>query len=181
MDQAQEREFEGFVVSRWGRLVGVGFLLTGDRGEAEDLVQTALASCYLHWPRIVAGGREDSYVRAAMVNAHISSGRRRRIREVLTFQLPEGNHDDDVVGASDDRDVLRRALRRLPPRTRAAVVLRHYTQLSEAETAAAMSCSVGNVKRLTSQGLRQLREVLAADAGQNVGPTLTAETLKGAR
>jgi RNA polymerase sigma-70 factor (sigma-E family) len=159
MEQAQEREFETFVTTRWGRLVGFAFLLTGDRGEAEDLVQTALATCYRHWPRVVSGGREDAYVRAAVLNAHISSTRRRRLREIVTFELPERAQRDDV-GASDDRDLLRRALRRLPARTRAAVVLRHYSQLSEAEAAAVMSCSVGNVKRLTFQGLRQLREYL---------------------
>lgn len=166
MDKVQEAEFETFVASRWKRLVGVAFLLTGDRGEAEDLVQTALATCYRHWPRIVAGGREDGYVRAAVVNAHLSRVRRRRIREIVTFQLPERAHDT-AVGASDDRDLLRRALGRLPPRTRTAVVLRHYSQLSEAEVASLMSCSVGNVKRLTFQGLRQLREHLVVDGGSS--------------
>ena len=159
MNPDQEAEFNTFVTSRWGRLVGVAFLLTGDRGDAEDLVQTALASCYRHWPRIVAGGSEDAYVRAAVVNAHLSTVRRRRIREVLTFQLPERAGKNDL-DAFDDRDMLRRALKRLPPRCRAAVVLRHYTQLSEAEVASVMSCSVGNVKRLNSDGLRRLREQL---------------------
>lgn len=157
MDREREAEFEAFVTTGWRRLVYVAFLLTGDRGTAEDLVQTALASCYRHWPRVVADGHEEAYVRAAMVNAHISSVRRRRFREIMTFQLPE-RATDDALGVCDDRDVLRRALRRLPPRARIAVVLRHYTGLSEGETAAAMSCSVGNVKRLTHQGLRQLRE-----------------------
>jgi RNA polymerase sigma-70 factor (sigma-E family) len=157
MDRELEAEFEAFVTACWGRLVHVAFLLTGDRGNAEDLVQTALASCYRHWPRVVAGGHEEAYVRAALVNTHISSVRRRRIREIMTFQPPE-RATDDTLGVCDDRDVLRRALRRLPPRARAAVVLRHYTGLSEAETATAMSCSVGNVKRLTSQGLQKLRE-----------------------
>ena len=161
MDREQEAEFETFVTACWGRLVGVAYLLTGDRGNAEDLVQTALATCYRHWPRVVAGGREEAYVRTAVVNAHISNTRKRRFREVVTFQLPERT-GDDAIGTSDDRDLLRRALRRLPPRTRAAVVLRHYTQLTETEAASVMSCSVGNIKRLTFQGLRQLREHLDA-------------------
>lgn len=167
MDQQDETQFEAFVRSRWGRLVSVAYLLTGDRGQAEDLVQTALATCYRHWPRICGGGGEDAYVRAAVVNAHLSSVRRRRLREVVTFQLPE-RAEPDVLHASDDRDLLRRALRRLPARTRAAVVLRHYSQLSEAETAAVMSCSVGNVKRLTSMGLRQLREQLGPTTVKDV-------------
>jgi RNA polymerase sigma-70 factor (sigma-E family) len=179
MDREQEAEFETFVTACWGRLVGVAFLLTGDRGDAEDLVQTALATCYRHWPRIVAGGREEAYVRASVVNAHISSARRRRLREIVTFQLPE-RADDGAVDASDDRDLLRRALRRLPPRTRAAVVLRHYTQLSETEAASVMSCSVGNIKRLTFQGLRQLREHLGAPDPRTGRGTVTPAQ-RGAR
>ena len=178
MNRELEAGFEAFVTSCWGRLVGVAFLLTNDRGEAEDLVQTALTRCYRHWPRVVAGGWEEAYVRAAIVNGHISNVRRRRFREIVTFQLPE-RADHDVFGACDDRDLLRRALRRLPARTRAAVVLRHYVQLSEAETASAMSCSVGNVKRLTFQGLRQLREDLEAPGARRSLAAL-APGVKGA-
>jgi RNA polymerase sigma-70 factor (sigma-E family) len=179
VDRVREAEFAAFVNACWRRLVNVAFLLTGDRGDAEDLVQTALATCYRHWPRIVAGGHEEAYVRAAVVNAHISSVRRRRFREIVTFQLPERADRDDLV-ASDDRDLLRRALGRLPARTRVAVVLRHYTQLSEAETASVMACSIGNVKRLTHQGLRQLREHLTA-AGTLPGRVGDAPTPRGAR
>ncbi len=156
MDASSEAEFAAFVAASWRRLVQVAYLIAGDWGEAEDLVQSALANCYRHWPRIVAGGAELAYVRKAILNAHLSSVRRRRLREIVTFAVPEhaqeaGSHP------SDDRDLLRRALSRLPQRSRTAVVLRHYADLSEQETAAAMSCSVGNVKRLTADGLRRLR------------------------
>jgi RNA polymerase sigma-70 factor (sigma-E family) len=168
MDPQHEAQFEAFVHARWGRLVALATLLADDRGQGEDLVQTALASCYRHWPRIVAGGREDGYVRAAVVNAHLSSVRRRRLREIVSFQVPE-RAEADALERLDERDGLRRALRRLPARTRTAVVLRHYTQLSEAETATVMSCSVGNVKRLTSMGLQQLREQLRPSAPMSPG------------
>src|SRR4051794_39636494 len=85
MKEEHEAQFEAFVRARWGRLVAMGSLLAGDRGQGEDLVQTALATCYRHWPRIVDGGREEGYVRAAIVNAHLSSIRRRRVREIVTF------------------------------------------------------------------------------------------------
>jgi RNA polymerase sigma-70 factor (sigma-E family) len=145
----------------------VAFLLTGDWGHAEDLVQTALANCYRRWPRIVAGGAEESYVRAAMVNAFISSTRKRRFRELVTFAPPDRSGRDELH-VVDDRDLLRRALRRLTPRTRAAVVLRYYADLSEQDTAAVMSCSAGNVKRLSADGLRRLRDYLATAAATTV-------------
>lgn len=168
MEQRHEAEFEAFVASRWQRLARVAYLLTGDWGHAEDLVQTALATCYRHWPKLVATGGEEAYVRMAMVNAHISAGRRRRFRELITFRLPERAGADDTRSV-DDRDLLRRALRRLPPRTRAAVVLRHYAGLSEADAAIAMSCSVGNIKRLSSQGLQRLREYLVGAGMPSAG------------
>jgi RNA polymerase sigma-70 factor (sigma-E family) len=167
MDEAHEADFEGFVASRWQPLKRVAFLLTGDWGHAEDLVQSTLANCYRRWPRIVAGGAQESYVRAAMVNAYISATRRRRFRELVTLAPPERGGGDEAH-VVDDRDLLRRALRLLTPRTRAAVVLRYYVDLSEQETAAVMSCSVGNVKRLSSDGLRRLRDHLAPAAAATV-------------
>lgn len=161
MDPAGDADFEAFVVSNWHRLLRVAFLLAGDWGEAEDLVQSALATCYRHWSRVVAGGAELPYVRKAIVNAHISTVRRRRFRELVTFTVPD-RAEDSGAGALDDRDLLGRALRRLPPRTRTAVVLRYYSDLSEREVAAMMSCSVGNVKRLAADGLRLLRTYLEA-------------------
>lgn len=161
MNPAADADFEAFAAANWHRLLRVAFLLTGDWGEAEDLVQSALATCYRHWSRVVAGGAELPYVRKAIVNAHISTVRRRRIRELITFAVPD-RAQDSGTGALDDRDLLRRALRRLPPRTRTAVVLRHYSDLSEEETAAVMSCSIGNVKRLTADGLRLLKAYFEA-------------------
>ena len=153
-------DFEAYVVSRWRPLVRVAYLMTGDWNTAEDLVQAALERCFHHWERAVAGGAEDAYVRRAMVNLHINVVRRQRFRELLTFRVPERPETDDQNQRVDDRDLLHRALRRLPPRARTAVVLRHYEGLSEDATAVAMSCSVGNVKRLTADGLRRLRDHL---------------------
>jgi RNA polymerase sigma-70 factor (sigma-E family) len=175
MKQADEAAFEAFVASAWPRLLKIAYLLTGDWGEAEDLVQTALAHCYRRWPRIVAGGAELPYVRKAIVNAHISNVRRRRIRELATFPLPDREQPGEAIGSADDRDLLRRALRRLPPRARAAVVLRHYADLSEEQAAEAMSCSTGNVKRLTADGLRLLRAYYDSIGVRPVPPAAVAE------
>jgi RNA polymerase sigma-70 factor (sigma-E family) len=177
MNQEQEEQFTMFVAARWQRLVGLASLLTRDRGHAEDLVQTALAGCYRQWPKVMQGGREDAYVRTAVVNAYLSSVRRKRFKEILTFQLPDRS-TENVHEPTEQRDLLRRALQELAPRARTAVVLRHYSQLSEAETAAMMSCSVGNVKRLTSDGLRELRKQMTTPQGP---PVTVASSSKGSR
>ncbi|MCM4084257.1 SigE family RNA polymerase sigma factor [Paractinoplanes hotanensis] len=159
MKRGSGADFEAYVASRWRPLVRVAYLMTGDWNTAEDLVQAALERCLRHWSRVVADGAEDAYVRRTMVNLHINAIRRQRVRELLTFQVPDRAGADDHRRV-DDRDQLYRALRRLPARTRTAVVLRHYEGLSEDATATAMSCSVGNVKRLTADGLRTLRGYL---------------------
>lgn len=160
-----EREalFEDFVLARSSALLRMCQLLTNDRGLAEDLLQTALANCYRHWDRARSQGREEAYVRAAIVNTHIGNARRRRFQEIFTLHLPETGRSG-ASDAIDDRDLLRRVLAGLAPRTRAAVVLRHYTGLTEQETAQTLGCSVGNVKRLASRGLQQLRAAMDQQA-----------------
>ncbi|MFC1419675.1 SigE family RNA polymerase sigma factor [Streptacidiphilus cavernicola] len=152
----REARFEEFVQARSGALLRLCQLLTNDRHLAEDLLQTALANCYRHWDRVLAQGREEAYVRTAIVNAHIDGVRRRKLKEILTLHLPE-HGSREPAGWVDDRDLLRRALADLAPRTRSAVVLRHYVGLTELEAAQTLGCSVGNVKRLTFRGLAQLR------------------------
>lgn len=159
-----EANFEQFVQARSNALLRACYLLTGDRGHAEDLLQTALAGCYRHWSRATADGREEAYVRTAIVNAHISAVRRRRLKEIITLRVPERVEDSAVAGLAE-RDRLRRALARLAPRTRTAVVLRHYVGLSEREVSEAMNCSPGNVKRLTSRAIAQLRTALGWPGG----------------
>lgn len=159
----REARFEEFVLARSSSLLRLCYLLTSNRGLAEDLLQTALANCFRHWDRALSQGREEAYVRTAIVNAHIDSVRRRRFKEILTLHLPEDTAR--VPGeAVEDRDVLRRALADLAPRTRTAVVLRHYLGLSEQEAAQTLGCSVGNVKRLTFRGLEQLRAAMPGTA-----------------
>ena len=158
MPDDQDEGFEQFVRARSTALLRLCHVLTGDRGKAEDLLQTALANCYRHWSRAVAHGREEGYVRTAIVNAHISSSRKRRFQEILTHCESEHDGGRDPSETISQRDLLRRLLSELAPRTRAAVVLRHYVGLTEQETADTLHCSVGNVKALTSRGLRQLRK-----------------------
>ena len=155
----REAQFEEFVLARSRSLLRLCYLLTGDTGLAEDLLQNALANCFRHWDRAQSQGREEAYVRTAIVNAHIDTVRRRRFKEIMTLHPPDA-HAPAQTQAAEDRDLLRRELAKLAPRTRAAVVLRHYVGLSEQESALTLGCSVGNVKRLTFRGLAQLRTTM---------------------
>ncbi len=155
--------FDAFVTARASALLRTAYLLTRDRGLAEDLVQTSLAKAWFAWGRIE--GQPDAYVRKIMVNTYSSWWRRRWNGEQATADLPETPAGDAHHGAGTGRESRRveertdlwRALGRLPKRQRAVVVLRFYEDLSEAETAEIMQCSVGTVKSQASRALAKLR------------------------
>lgn len=138
--------------------------MVGDPGQAEDVASEVLVKVYLRWRR---GGVDQptAYLRRAVVN-HVNSWLRRRQveRRYLERQPPAADVTDhpfpDQLG---DAQVLSRALGRLPARQRAAVVLRFYDDLSEAETAAALGCSVGTVKSQVHRGLAKLRDLVGPD------------------
>ena len=148
-------DFREFVVARTPALLGTAFALTGDRGLAEDLLQTALLKTYRHWPAIRSSEHPDAYVRKIMANQRISWWRRRRVAE-SSLPVPDVAGPDRRSGV-EDRDELWQALRQLPPRTRAVVVLRYWEDLPEAEVADILGCSVGSVKSQASRGLQRLR------------------------
>ncbi|WP_299955034.1 SigE family RNA polymerase sigma factor [uncultured Modestobacter sp.] len=160
-------------VTRWSpALLRVAFLLTSDRGEAEDLLQTALLKTSRHWDRLADREAAYAYVRRVLVTTHTSWRRRRRVHEVLIDEVP-----DLPVGESAGIGAGRalQALEDLPPKMRAVVVLRCYEGLTEAETAEALGCSVGSVKSQASRGLARLRVLL------DQSTTTTVPTPEGAR
>ncbi len=158
--------FHEFVVARGGALSRTAFLLTGEHHAAEDLVQSALAKAVTRWRQIVEYGQPEAYIRRIMINEQISWWRRRRARPVAEPpDLPGPDEPHRIV----DRVALGEALDTLSPRQRAVVVLRFYEDLSEADTAAALGCSVGTVKSHTHHALDRLRQALplyAEHAGQ---------------
>jgi RNA polymerase sigma-70 factor (sigma-E family) len=158
-DRAWEDEFRAYVLRSRGSLLRTATLLAfGNAHEAEDLVQTVLMRMYVKWPRIRSDTRE-AYARKLLVNAHLDERRRPHVRH-------EQNHAEvpdvavEAAAPSDTEAAVFRVLAELPPRMRAAVILRHLHRASVAETADALGCTEGTVKSQTARGLAQLRATL---------------------
>jgi RNA polymerase sigma-70 factor (sigma-E family) len=147
--------FEEFVVARYASLVRTGYLLTGDRGHAEDLVQHALAHTYLAWNRLDEVANAEAYTRTVMVR-QVVRWRRRWRSEVPTDPLPEPAGPDHA-STVDNAQAVRRALTALPVAQRAVLVLRYFDDLSEAQIADLLGCSPGTVKSRCSRALTALR------------------------
>jgi RNA polymerase sigma-70 factor (sigma-E family) len=165
----RDEEFSVFVRARRVELLRSACLLTaGDTHRAEDLVQTALARLYVAWPRVRRSGTQAAYARRIIVNAHLDEVRQPRWRrEHYVPEPPDGPGPAPPGALPDgiDGDQIRAALAALPPRMRAAIVLRHWMDLSVEETASLLSCSEGTVKSQTAKAVARLREVLADGAG----------------
>lgn len=152
-------DFTAYVEAQLPALLRFGYALTGNRHDAGDLVQDALERVGLRWSRIQrGGGHPHAYTRRTMVNAWTSRWRRHR-RETLVANPPDtcGHLPDHL-----DNDDLWAALRRLPPRQRAVIVLRYYEDLSEKEIAMTLGVTPGTVKSQASRALATLREQLDA-------------------
>ncbi|HTU08509.1 MAG TPA: SigE family RNA polymerase sigma factor [Trebonia sp.] len=149
--------FGDYVRSRGGALLRAAHALTGNRADAEDLVQATLVKAYQSWSNVADPAALDTYVRRTMVNTHISGWRRRRVDEYPTDQVPD-SATADATGDSDLQELVQRAVDRLPRRMRAAVMLRYYDDLSEPEVAAALGVSVGTVKSTVARAVAKLRE-----------------------
>jgi RNA polymerase sigma-70 factor (sigma-E family) len=148
--------FTDFVARSYVALVRTGYLLTGDRGHAEDLVQQCLMTTYRSWDRLDTPASAEAYTRTSMVRQAVR-WRSRRWRDEIPVaempQLPVGDRTADVELA----DRVRQALMTLPASQRAVLVLRFFDDLPEAEVATILRCSVGTVKSRASRALRVLR------------------------
>jgi len=166
----RDAEFTEYVASRAGWLRRVAYLLCSDWHRADDLVQESITKLYVNWSRAGRVENLDGYARQVLVNTFLAEQRspwwRRAARgaaasaqvaELVAGQVAAGG---DVEASLD----LRQALAALPPRQRAAVVLRYYCDLSVNQTAEALGCSSGNVKSQTSRGLDALRRALVPAA-----------------
>jgi RNA polymerase sigma-70 factor (sigma-E family) len=159
-DQTTFAEFAG---ARSAALYRFCYLLVGDRGLAEDLLQESLVKTYVKWRKLRAPAAAEAYTRRVITTTAISWWRRKawhaeRPRDDVP-ELDIGGYADDV----DQRTWLWGELQRLPARQRAAVVLRYYEDLTETQTAEAMGCTVGTVKSQVHAALRKLRDQLGTD------------------
>lgn len=162
MGMRVDRTFDTFVGARSTALLRTAYLLTGDRGHAEDLLQTALLRTARHWSR--ARDAPEAYARQVLVN--LSKDRIRWfLRRPRETSLPA---DADQVRGADpgfdrvtDRGEVMRALAQLPTRQRQVIVLRFVEDLSVEQTAQLLGFSTGTVKSYTSRALARLRELLA--------------------
>jgi RNA polymerase sigma-70 factor (sigma-E family) len=153
----EEAAFEAFVAARYRRLLHTAYLLTGDHGRAEDLLQASLAKTWSAWPRLHQTVAE-AYVRTVLVRTYATWWRRRWRGERPVAQPPDQAAPDELARLAE-RDALLRALGQLPARMRAALVLRYFEDYSERQVADALGCPVGTVKSLCSRGLARLRGI----------------------
>ena len=170
MDADHEREFRDFVASSSKSLLHTAYLLTGDWEQGRDLLQTALANTARRWAKMHDREQPEAYVRRVLYHAHVDRFRRLSWgRETVTAEPPERapfgaglDHADAVVQRHD----LVAALRRLPKRQRAIVVLRYFEDRPDAEIADLLGISAGTVRSQTHKALTALR-VTMREQGSN--------------
>lgn len=167
MQSAADSDFDTYVHARGHDLLRFAYLLTMHTQDAEDLLQTVLASVAPRWGAIRRSSDVDAYVRRALTNSAVSMHRLRlRRRERLV-----GTHDARLATVAGDfvetHEMLIAGLRGLPQRQRTVIVLRFYEEMTEREVALAMDCSVGTVKSQTSKALASLRR--SVDLLEDVG------------
>ncbi|MEU3773710.1 SigE family RNA polymerase sigma factor [Streptomyces sp. NPDC032472] len=158
LSSTSEAEFTAYVQERRAALYATAFHLTGDRYEAEDLLQSALFSTYRAWDRISDKAAVGGYLRRTMTNLHISAWRRRKLNEYPTEELPETASDADAMRGTELRAVLWQALARIPEPQRTMLVLRYYEGRTDPEIAEILGISVGTVKSSIWRSLRRLRD-----------------------
>ncbi|GAA3293642.1 SigE family RNA polymerase sigma factor [Dactylosporangium vinaceum] len=166
-----DTSFADFVRHRGDRHLRTAVLLTGDWHAAEDLMQACLGKLYRVWDRLDTSTEPDAYLRRMLVNTHRSWWRARWRREVPRAHLPDVPAPGDVSDAGATAEDVRSALAKLPVRQRTALVLRFFEDLSEADVAGVMGCSVGTVKTHTHRGLQAMRRLIASDTAVNRGET----------
>ena len=159
-EQTAETDFAAVFTAHRRDVYRLAYLLCGDHSAAEDAAADAFARVYPHW---LKGEVDDAgaYLRRAVVNQVQGRFRRRfaerrRLLRAATDEQDPRSAEDEIA----DHDQVARALHRLPPRQRAAIVLRYFADLSEAGVADAMGTSVGTAKSHVSRGLDRLRDLL---------------------
>jgi RNA polymerase sigma-70 factor (sigma-E family) len=166
LDQAAEEAFAEYFRARRDAVRRQAYLLCGDWHRADDLAQTAFVALHRRWLSIRDPAATDAYVRRTLVRAVIDESRRPWRREQAVDELPEPAGAAGAVGTAErvaTRLTLVEALRLLPPRQRAVLVLRFLDGLDVAGTARALGCRQGTVKSQSARGLATLRTLLGGE------------------
>jgi RNA polymerase sigma-70 factor (sigma-E family) len=155
--RSRDDEFAEFFTARFDFARKIAHALCGNWGEAEEIAQAAFVRIYARWPRIRRDGA-DAYLRVVVTRGFLDGRRRGRAREHVVAEPPDQPVDGGTgLGGSLTGGPVADALRRVPPKQRAALVLRYAQDLSVEQVAEALGCSAGTVKSQTSHGLRALR------------------------
>ncbi|MFI5607446.1 SigE family RNA polymerase sigma factor [Amycolatopsis sp. NPDC051903] len=168
MDQRDEQEFAEYFSAKRDAVRRTAYLLCGDWHKADDLAQTAFVALHRRWKKIRDRAATDAYVRKTLVRAVIDESRRPWRREWQTEVLPEPASDDPGLAERiATREDLLAALKEVPPKQRAVLVLRFFEGLDVTAAAGVLGCSEGNVKSQTARGLANLRQVLDREVETN--------------
>lgn len=159
--RADAAGFDAFVLSHGSRLLRTAYLLTGDHGQAEDLLQDVLVRAWGRWSRVVAADLPLAYVRRMLVNASVSRWRARRPRPVERLVAAPPDRAAPEIALRDD--ALWSLVRTLPPRQRAVVVLSYYEDLTDGQVAETLGCATSTVKSQRAKALRALRTRLGEE------------------
>jgi RNA polymerase sigma-70 factor (sigma-E family) len=146
--------FSAFVTGSYRSLVRTAFLLVGDPGHAEDLVQSALIRTMRSWSRLRAPEAATAYTRTTLVRLAGRWRARRWHGEIPSVTVPDSPDADPQSATALD---VRAALATLPWEQRAVLVLRYFDDLTEADTAQVLGCSLGTVKSRANRALAALR------------------------
>jgi RNA polymerase sigma-70 factor (sigma-E family) len=153
-------DFDEWVAARGDALYRLAYVLTGNRADAEDVLQDALSRALPRWSRIVQVDDPDAYVRRMVVNAHTSAWRKFRRKESPVAEVRLGETSEPDV---EEHDRVWRACLALPPDQRVAVVLRYYEHREYAEIADLTGVREGTVRSRVSRGLAGLRDTLGTE------------------
>jgi RNA polymerase sigma-70 factor (sigma-E family) len=175
----RDEDFTGYVQARLAWLRRVAYLLCQDWQQADDLVQTAITSLYVHWRRVSTMEHTDGYARTILVRAFLSERRGGWARRVtLAGTLPDVPSAEPDLGDALD---VRAALATLPPRQRATLVVRFYCDLNVDQAAKVLGCSTGTIKSQTAKALAGLRRALEPATGTGPAGVKHRTAATGAR
>ncbi|MBO4258333.1 SigE family RNA polymerase sigma factor [Streptomyces griseorubiginosus] len=152
-------DFEEYVRTRHEALLRSARRLVGDPLAAQDLLQTALLGAYHRWDHIADKQLADAYLRRVMINTRTQWWRAKKLEELPIERLPDVSIEDSTEQHAD-RALLIDIMKTLTPQQRNVVVLRHWEQMSNDETATALGIAAGTVKSTLHRALTRLRQEL---------------------